>query len=82
MTMIFMLFLIGHEEKWFKYLLKGVLLLDLKVERLMLEVSHLSAQKKCRLFHDQLLCSAWDFSVESNYATDRKYHVNWRQLLL
>lgn len=76
------MFLIGREEKWFKYLLKGGLLLSLEVERLMLKMSHLSTQKKCPLFHDQLLCSAWDFSVESSYATGRKYHVNWRQLLL
>lgn len=67
----FFIVLTGHkEEKWFRYLLEEAFSLNLKVERLVWKMPHLSTQKKmrCPPFDDQLLCNGWGFSLESSNA--------------
>lgn len=67
----FCIVLTGHEEeKWFKYLLKEVLSLSLKLERLVLKKSHLSTQKRWDAHH--LMANYYvvfeTFRLESSYA--------------
>lgn len=61
----------GHEEEyWYKYLLKEVLSLSLKLERLVLKKPHLSTQKGWDAHHlmTNYYAVSESFSLESSYA--------------